>query len=136
MSAASRAAEAEEAVVAYQLAITELGVRVVAEALVIWLRMMPMSGGTPATDLASLREVGRAIRRSRKEARALARSYYRLSRALSTGSTVAPVGDKRTTVRLNELRLEFSALAGRGPRPNDDNPLVQIEPLAGYRQGR
>lgn len=131
MSTTERVAEAEQATIAYQIALTALSAKVIAEAVSIWLRMVPINGGTPTTNLAWRRETGRMVRRSRKDARALARSYYRLSRALTTGTTVAPPSDTRSTVRLNDLRTEFGTLAGpKAPAPKEDNPLITVEPLS------
>lgn len=125
MSAASLAAEAEKATIAYQIALTKLGAAVIAEALLLWRRDMPTNSVPPAAAASWLRRVTALIMRRRTEARALARSYYRLERALRTGYTVADLSDSTKSVGLNQLREEFRTLAGPdAPTPGED---VEIE---------
>lgn len=129
MSTASRAAEAEKVTIAYQIALTKLGAQTIAEALALWKQ------DTPESPASASRWMSRAIAlimRRRAEARALARAYYRLERALRTGFTVADPSDKQTSTTLNDLRNEFRQTAGpAAPGPSSDNPTIPVEYLPG-----
>ncbi|MEU7643347.1 hypothetical protein [Streptomyces huasconensis] len=107
----SRQAEADEASAAYHVALTQIGAQTTAEALTLWvdvpidLRAMTAGGW--------LRRAISLVMGRRRQARDLARSYYRLARALQTGSTVAdPYHPEPDHVTLGDLRREFAALAG------------------------
>lgn len=127
MSVASRAGEAEQATIAYQIALTRIGVEVIAEALSLWRSDVPVSN-TPAVAASWMGKVIDLILRKRAEARALARAYYRLERALRTGYTVADPSDDHSNVSLNDLRSEFRDVAGPGaPGPSSDNPSIEVE---------
>lgn len=130
MSSASRALEAEKAAIVYQAALTKLGASVIAEALLIWQRDIPPTGGVSAAGY-WMRAMTKLILGKRREARALARSYYRLERALRTGYTVADPTDTRSSIDLNELRSEFRDLAGpEAPGFSADTQSIPVEPLA------
>ncbi len=131
MSTASRAKEAEQATIAYQIALTKIGAAVIAEALNLWNRDMPINGAKYAAG-AWMTKVTVLIQRRRDQARQLARAYYRLERALRTGYTVTSgPRDKATSIGLNDLRTEFRDLAGpEAPSPVAvDNPEVPVERL-------
>lgn len=59
----------------------------------------------------------------RRMSRDLARAYYRLARALRTGTTVAdPYHPEPTFVTLETLRREFASLAGGSEKPQEGRP--------------
>ncbi len=134
MSAAQRVAEAEAAAVAYQIALTKIGASVIAEALLLWKREVPPTGGVSAYS-SWIRKAVALIMRKRQEARKLARAYIRLERALRTGYTIADASDKTASVSLNDLRAEFRQAAGPAaadPLPgSSDNPNIPVEHVPG-----
>ncbi|WP_406192375.1 hypothetical protein OH733_05400 [Streptomyces griseus] len=111
MTSPARQAEADRAAVAFQTALTQIGAGTVADALTMW-------GDVPATARAStsaswLRRAVTLVMTRRRVSRDLARAYYRLARALRTGSTVAdPYHPEPTYITLDVLRREFAELAG------------------------
>lgn len=117
--------EAEELALAYQIALTKLGAQVIAEALRLWSAAPPSSGPQAASWLA---QVAALIKKRRSEARAIGRAYYRLDRALRTGSTVADLSEPKTPVPMNQLRQEFRDVAGpQSIKLGSDNPTVEVE---------
>ena len=129
MSTALRAAEAEKATIAYQIALTKLGAAVVAEALMLWNREVPTTGGVSYA-ASYMRKITALITRRRGEARALARAYYRYERALRTGYTVADPSEGRSTIDLSELRKQFADIAGPDADLGSSTGLVPVEPIA------
>jgi hypothetical protein len=129
VSTASRAAEAEKATIAYQIALTKIGAATIAEALGLWRSNPPES---PAAAASWMSKAIALVMRRRAEARALARAYYRLERALRTGFTVTDPSDRQSSTTLNDLRNEFRQAAGPdAPGPSTDNPTIPVEPIPG-----
>jgi hypothetical protein len=125
MTTPARYREAEQAGVAYQLALTQIGVATVADALRLWANVpVQLRASVAATWLQAAIQT---VMARRGMARALARAYYRLVRALITGTTVAdPYRPEPPYITLDELRRQFAALAGEQPEPSqaegDDAP--------------
>ncbi|AXQ61065.1 hypothetical protein SEA_HANK144_9 [Streptomyces phage Hank144] len=120
MTTPARQAEADRAAVAFQAALTEIGAGTVQEALTLW-------GDVPATARAStsaswMRRAINLVMGRRRQSRDLARAYYRLVRALRTGSTVAdPYHPEPTYITIDVLRREFAELAGESAeRPQEE----------------
>ncbi|USH45843.1 hypothetical protein SEA_VIEENROSE_8 [Streptomyces phage VieEnRose] len=125
MTTPARAAEAERASVAFQTALSQIGARTVADALVLWQDVPP--NARPETVSRWLARAIQMVLTRRGQSRELARAYYRLARALRTGTTVAdPYHPEPTYVTLDTLRREFAALTGEPQRPqegrNEDAP--------------
>ncbi|MEU9605451.1 hypothetical protein [Streptomyces sp. NPDC048057] len=118
MTSPARQAEADRASLAFQTALTQIGAGTVAEALSLW-------EDVPATSRAStaaswLRRAITLVMGRRRQSRDLARAYYRLARALRTGTTVAdPYHPEPTYITLDVLRDEFAALTGGVERPQE-----------------
>ncbi|MGM9381107.1 hypothetical protein [Streptomyces antibioticus] len=118
MTSPARQAEADRAAIAFQTALTQIGAGTIAEALTLW-------EDVPATSRAStsaswLRRAITLVMGRRRQSRDLARAYYRLARALRTGTTVAdPYHPEPTYITLDVLRDEFNALAGGAERPQE-----------------
>jgi hypothetical protein len=114
----ARQAEADRAAIAFQTALTQIGAGTVQEALTLW-------EDVPATARAStasswLRRAITLVMGRRRQSRDLARAYYRLVRALRTGSTVAdPYHPEPRYVTVTTLREEFNALVGGAERPQE-----------------
>lgn len=121
MTTPARQAEADRAAVAFQTALTQIGAGTVAEALTLW-------GDVPATARAStsaswLRRAITMVMSRRRQSRDLARAYYRLARALRTGSTVAdPYHPEPTYITMDVLRREFAELAGESAESPQEEP--------------
>jgi hypothetical protein len=131
----ARQKEADEASVAFHIALTQIGVGTVEEALKLW-------NAVPATSRAAtaggwLRRAIRLVMTRRSRARELARAYYRLARALRTGRTVAnPYEPEPSYVTLAELRRQFSELAGGDaevPQEGADE-RIPVDQLPGLRE--
>jgi hypothetical protein len=106
-----RAAEAEKTSAAYHVALTQIGVATIEDALKLWSGVPPTA--TAETAGRWLSDAVKLIMRRRGQARALAMAYYRLVRALRTGRTVAdPLKPEPAYVTLSMLRSEFAELAG------------------------
>ncbi|MGW4158706.1 VG15 protein [Streptomyces sp. NPDC004788] len=111
MTSPARQAEADSASVAFQTALTQIGAGTVEEALKLW-QSVPVTARA-ATSTAWLRRAITLVMTRRRMSRDLARAYYRLARALRTGTTVAdPYHPEPTYVTLDVLRREFAALVG------------------------
>lgn len=135
MTTPARAAEADRATVAFQIALTQLGVASIEEALALWSNVPPTNAG--ATSAAWLRRAIFLISTRRRRSRDLALAYYRLVRALRTGRTIAdPRKPEPRFVSMETLRREFSELAGpQRPDertgelpPSQDTPALEIAP--------
>ncbi|OKI45245.1 VG15 protein [Micromonospora sp. CB01531] len=132
MTNRQRAAEAEKVSVAYQIALTQLGVKTVEEALELW-SAVPATRAVATSD-AWLAQAIHLVMTRRTMARALAMAYYRLIRALLTGRTVAdPDKPEPEYVTLAMLRQEFKELAGKQTPPEgaDAKPASKDVPAAG-----
>lgn len=112
MSFPSRAAEAEarQADVAFQIALAQVGVGTLEDALTVWEAMDPTAAGSTAADW--LAQAVHLILTRRRLSRDLAMAYYRLARALRTGSTIRdPFGPPEPEyVTIGTLRREFRLL--------------------------
>lgn len=135
MTTAARLTEAERATVAYQLALSKVGVSTIADALALW-QTVPATEKAPTSEhwLAQAIEL---VMTRRSLSRDLARAYYRLVRALITGKTVPdPFHPDPTSVTLAELRRQFRKLQdetnghhtdGSAPPQEGDDDLIGIE---------
>jgi hypothetical protein len=118
VTTAARQAEADRAAIAFQTALTQIGAGTVQEALTLW-------EDVPATARAStaaswLRRAITLVMGRRRQSRDLARAYYRLVRALRTGSTVAdPYHPEPRYVTVTTLREEFNDLVRGSERPQE-----------------
>src|SRR5690606_26883580 len=116
--------EAEEASAAFQLALAQIGVETVAEALELWESVNPAR--LAATAERWLNQAIQLILTRRRQSRDLAMAYYRLVRALRTGSTVAdPTLPSPRYVTLEVLRNEFRELVGDAESDLPDGPLPE-----------
>ncbi len=124
------AEELAEASLQFQLALAKLGVATIAEAIKLWRRMAPTQRETVASNW--LDEAVLMVMTRRGESRAIARAYYRLSRALMTGTTVAdPYHPEPDYISLNDLRDEFAMLTlGEAPI-RESQPLETADPTQG-----
>lgn len=139
MTTAARIAEAEKTSIAFQLALTKIGVGTLAEALALWDEV-PVSN-RPATASAWLGKAIALIFSRRAQSRALARAYFRLARALRTGSTIPdPRDPDPSVVTLSQLRREFRLLVGDVPveqgSDDEDIPVEEIDPEIVSREER
>lgn len=113
--------EAEEAALFFQAAFVRMGVSTIAEALVLWQRVNPMK--VAATAAGWLEDAIQMILSRRGQSRELAIAYYRLVRALRTGTTlVDPRDPEPTYVTMRQLREEFAALVNETLPVADDHP--------------
>ncbi|MFF3015828.1 hypothetical protein [Streptomyces sp. NPDC057939] len=111
MTSAAKQAEADQASAAFQVALTQIGAGTVEEALKLW-QAVPATARA-AQSSAWLKRAITMVMTRRRMSRDLARAYYRLVRALRTGTTVAdPYHPEPTYVTLDTLRREFAALVG------------------------
>lgn len=119
MTSSARQAEADRAAIAFQTALTQIGAGTVAEALTLW-KDVPVTSRA-STSASWLRRAITLVMGRRRQSRDLARAYYRLVRALRTGTTVAdPYHPEPTYITLDVLRDEFNALAGGAERPQEE----------------
>lgn len=107
----AREQEAEKATTAFHMALTYMGFKTLEEALALWDSTSP--GDAARVSAAWLDDAVAMILSRRTMSRDLAVAYYRLVRALHTGSTVPQPGDNRPpeTITLDVLRREFRELA-------------------------
>ncbi|MFJ8583548.1 hypothetical protein ACIRD2_02670 [Streptomyces sp. NPDC093595] len=111
MTSTARQAEADQVSAAFHVALTQIGVETTAEALSLWAEVP--AAQRAATASSWLRRAITLVMSKRRMSRDLARAYYRLARALQTGTTVAdPYHPEPSHVTLGDLRREFAALAG------------------------
>ncbi|WP_369186490.1 hypothetical protein [Streptomyces sp. R08] len=118
MTRKTKQAETDEVSAAYHEALTQIGAKTTAEALSMWAGV-PVDGRA-ATAGGWLRKAITLVMSRRRQSRDLARAYYRLARALQTGSTVAdPYHPEPDHVTLADLRREFAELAGTYEPPTE-----------------
>ncbi|MEU5433829.1 hypothetical protein AB0G73_10670 [Streptomyces sp. NPDC020719] len=111
MTSTARQAETDEVSAAFHLALSQIGAATVADALVLWSEVPTALRGVTSTGW--LRKAITLVMGRRRQSRDLARAFYRLARALQTGTTVAdPYHPEPDYVSLGDLRREFAALAG------------------------
>ncbi|MFE4451427.1 hypothetical protein [Streptomyces sp. NPDC056796] len=126
MTTPAKQAEADQASAAFHVALTQIGAGTVEEALRLWQAVPVTARSTTST--AWLRKAITLVMTRRRMSRDLARAYYRLARALRTGTTVAdPYHREPTYVTLDVLRREFAELAGDAP----GGPLEGSEEASG-----
>ncbi|ROR95509.1 hypothetical protein EDD28_0062 [Salana multivorans] len=133
MSTRELVEEADQAAVAYQVALAKLGASTMLGAIRAFSRLNPSQ--VAATKAGWLKEVTALIRRDRVQGQRLAIAYYRLSRALRTGRTIGdpfapgPVGK---VVTLAQLRREFErAVAGSPGAALDGDEVIAARGKAG-----
>lgn len=118
MTTPAHTAEAERAAAAFQVALTQIGTGTVADALVLWQDVPATSRASTAS--AWLKKAITLVMTRRRQSRDLARAYFRLARALRTGTTVAdPYHPEPTYITLDVLRREFASLAGEPESPQE-----------------
>ncbi|AXH70212.1 hypothetical protein SEA_HAIZUM_8 [Streptomyces phage Haizum] len=118
MTSPARQAEADRAAVAFQTALTQIGAGTVAEALALWEDVPVTARASTASSW--LRRAITLVMGRRRQSRDLARAYYRLIRALRTGSTVAdPYHPEPRYVTVTTLREEFNELVRGAERPQE-----------------
>jgi hypothetical protein len=136
-------AEAQAAAVAFQLALTKLGLKSIAAALQAW-KSVPANKAAEVAD-EYMNTAVRQIMGQRVIAQDLAVAYYRLARALRTGTTIPdPRRPIPATVTMAELREEFARaveVAARGAErlppapapasPTEDTPETAQDDSAG-----
>ncbi|WP_432078681.1 hypothetical protein [Streptomyces sp. YPW6] len=126
MTSAAKQAEADQASAAFQVALTQIGAGTIEEALKLW-QAVPVTARA-AQSSAWLKRAITMVMTRRRMSRDLARAYYRLVRALRTGTTVAdPYHPEPTYVTLETLRREFAALVG----DSEDGSLEERPASAG-----
>lgn len=109
MTTPAHKVEADGVEQVFHVALTQIGVQTVAEAIALWEDVPPMRRAS--TSAAWLRRAIQLVVGRRAQSRDLARAYYRLVRALRTGTTVAdPYHPEPTYITLDTLRDEFAAL--------------------------
>src|SRR5690606_1476808 len=120
--------EAEAAAVAFQAALVRLGATTITEAISLWRRL---SATDPeGTAQAWLEDAVLMLTSRRTQSRELGLAYYRLVRALITGTTIPdPRHPEPTYVTLGDLRTAFAELAESAlPSDSDDDLYVPVEP--------
>jgi hypothetical protein len=105
----ARQAEADRASLAFHVALTQIGVETIEEALALWQNVPP--NARPGVAASWLRRAVSLVMFRRRQSRDLAFAYYRLVRALHTGSTIPDPRNPGPTVTLTELREQFASLA-------------------------
>jgi hypothetical protein len=133
--ATSRQAEADKASIAFHLALTQIGAQTIEEALALWNEVPPTA--RPETAGRWLKAAIHLVMTRRARSRDLAVAYYRLVRALHTGTTIPRPGEPvPRSVSLAQLRREFAELtvpsgARASAAPSADTP----EPPGGAQAG-
>lgn len=129
MSTPARIAEAEKASVAFHLALVQIGVETAAAALSLW--KSDAVSTRPASAGAWMGKVIALIFKQRTRARDLARSYYRLVRALRTDATIPDFSEPdATSSSLNDLRQDFKSQVGKVPvQLGSDDSRIKVEAL-------
>ncbi|GAB3830184.1 hypothetical protein [Kribbella italica] len=132
MTTPARQREAERVDQVFHVALSQIGLASLEEALALWQSIPPASMARVRTTW--LNRATRALRGRRSEARSLGRAYYRLARALRTGSTIAdPNKPEPATITLDVLREEFEALLPRpaGQDTDSGSNEIPVEHLSG-----
>jgi hypothetical protein len=134
MTTAARAREAERATYALQIALAKVGAATIEDALDLWQDLNPVN--IAATVEAWHTEAIQLILTRRGMSHEIALAYYRLARALLTGSTIPKPGEPvKRSVTLAELRREFALLLRdtdelyTGPPTDPDTPEVRVDEL-------
>ncbi|MFF9644737.1 VG15 protein [Kitasatospora aureofaciens] len=121
MTRPARQDDADRAAEAFHLALSQIGAETTADAFALWSEVP--AAQRAATASGWLRRAITLVMGRRRMARDLARAYYRLARALQTGTTVAdPYHPEPSTVTLGDLRRQFGELAGTYEPPAPSAP--------------
>lgn len=124
MSTAAHRREAEEASKIFHAAMVAMGAKTLEDALILWQDVPPVPSGRAAEKW--LARTVRFVLSRRRRARDLALAYYRLQRALHTGTTIALPGvDNPKFVTLPELRREFERFT-RSPESAPEEPSSEL----------
>lgn len=105
MATQAQIEEAQQASVAFQIAMTALGIEAFAEATEAWQSVPPTRTTAAATQW--LARAVKALLTRNRMARDLAFSFYRLHRALMTGTTIQVPGKEDASATLGDLREDF-----------------------------
>ena len=106
---AVRQAEAQSAGLVFHAAMVELGANASSEAFELWQEVAASPTQLAATSGSWITRALRAVMFRRDNGRDLAIAYYRLVRALYTGSTIPDLGpEDDTPTTLGELRQDFA----------------------------
>lgn len=135
-------AEADRVELVYQYVLAQLGAKAVSEVLALWASV-PV-GQAAQTASTWLKRAASLILTRRGQAKALGLAYYRVARALRTGSTIA-LDEAPKTISLELLRQEFEALVaehtGEGttrisaaPEPDSEDDSIEVETLSGLSE--
>lgn len=120
------------------MALSAIGARTVAEALILWESVPAASRADTASTW--LRSAIATVGTGRAASKELALAYYRLVRALHTGTTIAnPRKREPASISLGALRREFEALARQSvesaPPPAPGTPPAPAPEAAGGKPG-
>ncbi|MEU8327317.1 hypothetical protein [Micromonospora sp. NPDC048839] len=150
MTTPANEAEAEQASIAYHLALTQIGAATIQDAMALWAGVPPTNTASTAADW--LGKAVHMITTRRGRSRDLAMAYYRLVRALRTGTTIAdPRRPEPPYVTLAMLRHEFALLVGpqkpqegagddepardtEEPERGGDDQQIKVEEIPGIKQ--
>lgn len=111
--------ELEKATLAFQLALTKIGVKSIAAALRMWRRIPANHVAEVADDW--LNDAVQMIMSHRAQSTDLGVAYYRLARALRTGTTIPDPHDPiPKQVSLAELRSEFKRMVDDASKPLEE----------------
>lgn len=135
-------AEADRVELVYQYVLAQLGAKTVNEVLALWARVP--AGQAAQTASSWLNRAVTLILTRRGQSKALALAYYRVARALRTGTTVS-IEEAPETISLELLRQEFEALVaehtGEGttrisasPEPDGEDDSIAVETLDGVSE--
>lgn len=141
--------EVADLTLAFQVALAKIGVQTVQAALAMWRRVPPTKAAEVADDW--LNDAVDMVLTHRGQSRDLALAYYRLARAMRTGTTIPdPRNPIPKTVTLTELRAEFTRLVEAVDKPShspsDGSPAqdpsrnirdevsVPVEPISGLNE--
>jgi hypothetical protein len=137
--------EADRVDLVYSYVLSQMGAKTISEVLALW-QSLP-AGQAAQTASAWLARAAELILTKRGKARELGLAYYRLARALRTGSTIAnPLHEEEPkNVSLEMLRQEFEALVaettGDGStevtaesEPSDDDDSIEVESVSGLSE--
>lgn len=120
---AAHQAEADRVELVYYYALTQLGVHTIEDSLSLWQDISP-AAQSAAANARWLRTATRLILKRRGKARDLALAYYRLTRALRIGRTIAdPRRDEGASVSLEALRQQFERVVDEVAPEPAQNPL-------------
>jgi hypothetical protein len=124
--AAPREQEAREASAAFHAAMIYLGIQALDDALDAWAVVPPTPGQAPAALGRWLAKAVSQVLKGHDRARDLAVAYYRLHRALYTGSTIQDLDSPgETSVTLGELRKDFRDIVAGVGSPTTTSDLTE-----------